>query len=59
MDGLSLSGDRFFYGNPLASAVGSISAENGLVLPVARQILHGWLLHWVIIFMQKQIMLFM
>jgi len=32
LDGLSLSGDRFFYGNPLA-ADGTTAAANGLAQP--------------------------
>ena len=57
LDGLSLSGDHFFYDNPLASMV-SISEGNGLVRLVALQTLQDWSLPWEIIFMEKVMMVF-
>jgi hypothetical protein len=53
LDGLSLSGDRFFMVIRLPPG-GNTKEGNGLVPPVARPILPGWWLRWAIIFMQNQ-----
>jgi DUF1680 family protein len=50
LDGISLAGDKFFYGNTLAS-MGNRREGIGLVRPVAPLILRVWLNRSAIIFM--------
>jgi DUF1680 family protein len=51
LDGLSETGDHFFYDNPLASN-GQHREANGLEPHVALQTYHAWLKALAIIFME-------